>query len=184
MSRRASGIHWPAVLTGIRVVLVVPVVIFTLKQTEASSWIAWLAFGAAAITDGLDGYVARRLQMVSAMGQLWDPLADKVLVTASMVALVVVERFPAWAAATIVAREVAVAALRWVASRRGNSFPPSLAGKAKTGAQLFAVLFFIIPAGGALDWIEDVFLWAAVVLTVGSGADYFRRAPQLLRGAT
>lgn len=183
MSRRTTRIHWPAVLTGIRVVLVIPVVVFTLKQTDASSWIAWLAFGAAALTDGLDGYVARRMQLVSEVGQLWDPLADKVLVTASMVALVVVGEFPAWAAATIVAREVAVAALRWAASRRGNSFPPSLAGKVKTGAQLFAVLFFILPVGGAMDWIEDVFLWVAVVLTVGSGADYLRRAPRLLRGA-
>lgn len=183
MATRPARIHWPAVLTAVRVVLVAPVVIFTLRETEASAWIAWFAFGVAALTDGLDGYVARRMELVSDVGKLWDPLADKVLVTASMIALVIVERFPVWAAVVIVAREVAVAGLRWIASARGNSFPASVAGKLKTGAQLIAVLFFIVPAGGAMEWIEDVSLWFAVVLTVGSGIDYFVRAPSLLRGA-
>lgn len=181
MSRRATGIHWPNALTALRIVLVIPVVAFTLKRTPASSWIAFLAFGAAALTDGLDGYVARRMRLVSSTGQLLDPIADKVLVTASMAALVVVERFPLWAAIVIVVRELAVTALRFVATSRGAGFPASLAGKAKTGAQLFAVLFFILPFGGAWRVAANTFLGLAVALTVVSGADYFRRAPALLR---
>ena len=178
MNRRR--IHWPNALTALRIVLVVPVVILTLVDTDASSWVAFLAFGLAALTDGLDGYVARRMQLVSSTGQLLDPIADKMLVTAAMVALVVVDRFPAWAAIVIVAREVAVSALRIVASLRGRGFPASLAGKGKTGAQLVAVLLYILPLGTGWRPLKWSFLALALVLTVGSGLDYLIRAPRLL----
>jgi CDP-diacylglycerol--glycerol-3-phosphate 3-phosphatidyltransferase len=174
-------IHWPAALTALRVALVPPVVVLTLKRTDVSDWFAFLAFGAAALTDGLDGAVARRMQLVSEAGQLWDPIADKILVTASMIALVVVGEFPAWAAAVIIAREVAVTALRWLASARGRGFPASIAGKAKTGAQLLAVLFYILPIeGGAWEAVERTWLGIALFLTVLSGVQYFLRAPGLL----
>jgi CDP-diacylglycerol---glycerol-3-phosphate 3-phosphatidyltransferase len=176
-------IHWPNALTALRVALVAPVVVLTLKRTELSDWIAFLAFGAAALTDGLDGYVARRMQLVSEVGQLWDPIADKILVAASMIALVIVGEFPAWAAAVIIAREVAVTALRWLAARRGRGFPASIAGKLKTGAQLFAVLFYILPVEGtAWHVVERTTLGIALALTVFSGAQYFMRAPALLEG--
>lgn len=176
----ARRIHWPNALTFLRIALIPPVVILTLVDTDVSSWIAFLAFGLAAITDGLDGYVARRMQLVSETGQLLDPIADKMLVTAAMVALVVVERFPAWAAIVIVVREVAVSVLRFAASRRGRGFPASLAGKAKTGAQLVAVLLYILPLGTGWRPLKWSFLALAVALTVGSGLDYLRRAPRLL----
>lgn len=182
MARRATALHWPAILTALRVVLVAPVVYFTLERTEASAWVAFVAFAVAALTDGLDGWAARRLRLESRAGQLWDPLADKVLVSAAMVALVAVDRFPAWAAGVILAREAAVSVLRWTAARRGRGFPPSLAGKGKTGAQLVAVLLSILPWEGAWDAAAGVWLGVALVLTVASGADYFRRAPAILRG--
>lgn len=178
-----TRIPWPNLLTAARVVLVVPVVALTLKRTDASSWLAFAAFAVAAVTDGLDGYLARRLDLVSAGGQLWDPIADKVLVTASMAALVVVERFPLWAAGVIVAREVAVMVLRWAAVRRGRGFSPSIAGKAKTGAQLVAVLLFLLPLRGAWERAGTGILWLAVVLTVVSGLDYLLRARRLLERA-
>ena len=173
-------IHWPNALTLLRVLLIPPIVILTLADTKAASWIAFFAFGFAAMTDGLDGYVARRMQLVSSTGQLLDPIADKMLVTAAMVALVSVDRFPAWAAIVIVAREVAVSVLRFVASRRGRGFPASLAGKAKTGAQLVAVLLYILPLGTGWRPLKWSFLALALVLTVVSGLDYLRRAPTLL----
>ena len=175
-------IHWPAVLTIVRVVLVVPVVALTLAETRAASWMAFVAFGVAALTDGLDGFAARRMNLVSAAGQLWDPIADKILVLASMAGLVVVGRFPAWAAAVIVAREVAVTVLRAVAARRGRGFPASLAGKLKTFAQLTAVLLYILPVGTVPGGLEGAVLAAAVALTVVSGAAYLARAPRLLAG--
>ena len=171
-------IHWPNALTVLRAVLVVPVVLLTLKRTDASDWVAFIAFGVAALTDGLDGAIARRLEMVSSTGQFLDPLADKVLVLASMVALVHVGRFPAWAAVVIVVREVVVTALRVAASRRGRGFPASIAGKMKTGAQLVAVLLYLVPDAG--DALRSAFLGLALFLTVLSGLDYVRRAPALL----
>lgn len=176
----ARRIHWPNALTFLRVALIPPVVVLTLVDTEVSSWIAFFAFGTAALTDGLDGYVARRMQLVSTTGQLLDPLADKMLVTAAMVALVVVDRFPPWAAVIIVAREVLVTALRLVASSRGRGFPASIAGKGKTGAQLVSVLLYILPLGSGWDPLKNTFLGLALFLTVISGLDYLVRAPRLL----
>ena len=176
----ARRIHWPNALTFLRVAFIPPVVILTLVDTELSSWIAFFAFGTAALTDGLDGYVARRMQLVSSTGQLLDPLADKMLVTAAMVALVVVDRFPPWAAIIIVAREVVVTALRLVATRRGRGFPASIAGKGKTGAQLMAVLLYILPLGNSWDTVKNVVLGLALTLTIVSGLDYLIRAPKLL----
>ena len=181
--KRRPRIHWPAVLTIARVVLVIPVVILTLMRSRGASWVAFFAFGVAALTDGFDGFAARRMQLVSAAGQLWDPIADKILVIASMVALVIVGRFPAWAAWIIVAREVAVTVLRWAAERRGRGFPASAAGKMKTGAQLVAVLLYILPSHTAPGWLEGTFLVLAVALSVISGAQYFLRAPALLNDA-
>jgi len=173
-------IHWPNALTLLRIVLVIPVVVLTLVDTTATRWMAFFAFGTGALTDGLDGFVARRMQLVSDTGQLLDPIADKMLVTAAMVSLVVVKRFPAWAAAVIIVREVAVSVLRLGASKRGRGFPASRAGKAKTGAQLLAVLLYILPLGHAWHSAKTTVLVIALVLTVWSGAAYLRRAPELL----
>lgn len=185
MTTRGAGrrIHWPAVLTVFRVLLAIPVVALTLARTPTASRVAFVAFGVAALTDGFDGFLARRLDLVSEAGKLWDPIADKVLVLAAMAGLVVVGRFPAWAAIVIVVRELAVTALRWAAARRGRGFPASMAGKAKTFAQLLAVLFYILPPGELPAAVERVTLGAAVALTVLSGIGYLRRAPALLRDA-
>lgn len=183
MARSASRIHWPAVLTVVRIVLAIPVVLLTLTETRGASYLAFVTFAIAALTDGIDGAVARRMDLVSPSGQFWDPIADKILVLASMAGLVAVGRFPAWGAVVIVVREVVVSALRIVANRRGRGFPPSKTGKAKTGAELLAVLLYILPAGTVAAGVEEGVLIVAVVLAVVSGVDYLRRAPQILRGA-
>jgi len=179
-SRPPPRIHWPWVLTIVRIALVIPVVALTLRETDASSWFAFAAFAVAALTDGLDGFAARRYGLVSEAGQQWDPIADKILVLASMAGLVVVGRFPLWAAVVIVAREIAVTILRFVASRRGRVFGASKTGKLKTGAQLVAVLLFILPRDTVPGWAEVTALWVAVGLTVLSGAQYFARSSSLL----
>lgn len=176
----STRIHWPAVLTVARVVLAIPVVILTLAETRGASYLAFAAFGVAALTDGVDGAIARRMDLESASGQFWDPIADKILVLAAMAGLVVVGRFPAWAAIIIVVRELAVSALRIVATRRGRGFPPSKTGKAKTGAELLAVLLFILPVGTIPSAVELSVLIAAVVLAVVSGVDYLVRARRIL----
>ncbi|MFN2613344.1 MAG: CDP-diacylglycerol--glycerol-3-phosphate 3-phosphatidyltransferase [Actinomycetota bacterium] len=181
MSRAPSPpkrrIHWPALLTAFRALMVIPVVVLLV---EHQPWIAFVAFAVAALTDGLDGFAARKLSLVSETGQLWDPIADKILVLVSMIGLVVVHRFPAWAAAVIIARELAVTALRLVADRRRRGFPASWAGKFKTGAQLIAVLLSIMPKGAVPHWMVSVSIWIAVALTVWSGLQYLVRARQIL----
>lgn len=175
-----KNIHWPAVLTLARIVLVIPVVVLTLRETSASAWLAFAAFAVAALTDGLDGFAARKMGLVSDAGKQWDPIADKILVLAAMIALVVVGRFPLVAAIIIVGREIAVTALRWLAGRRGRMFGASKTGKVKTFMQLVAVLLYILPVGTVPGWLEASVLWTAVGLTVISGVQYFIRAPASL----
>ncbi|MCA1834611.1 MAG: CDP-diacylglycerol--glycerol-3-phosphate 3-phosphatidyltransferase, partial [Actinobacteria bacterium] len=155
--------------------------LYTLHRTNASDWVAFTAFVVAALTDGLDGYAARKMDLVSNAGQLWDPIADKVLVTAAMIGLVVVGRFPSWAAAIIIVREILVTGLRLYASAKGRGFAASRAGKAKTGAQLVAVLLFLLPVSGIWTKFQWGWLALALFLTVVSGLDYFRRAPEILK---
>lgn len=173
-------VHWPAVLTVVRVVLAIPVVILTLQQTRAASYAAAIAFAVAALTDGLDGFAARRMNLVSTAGQFWDPIADKALLLSAMAGLVVVGRFPFSAALVIVVRELAVTALRWRAERQGRGFAASKTAKAKTAMQLVAVLLFILPTGVVPSVVEQVVLWVAVLLTIVSGLQYLRRAPMIL----
>ncbi len=182
-ARTPPRIHWPNVLTISRVVLAVPVVLLTLARTRGASKVAFVAFGIAALTDGLDGFAARKMQLVSDAGKLWDPIADKILVLASMTSLVIVGRFPAWAAAIIVVREIAVTALRVVADRRGRGFGASIAGKAKTATQLIAVLLYILPADTVPRLLEGTVLGLAVALSVVSGIEYLARAPKILGDA-
>lgn len=180
MARRSALI--PNAITIARGILVVPVVLLMLKRTDGSDWVAFAGFAIAALTDRIDGALARRWEVISSLGAFLDPLVDKVLVTAAMVALVYLDRFPLWAASIIVVRELAVTALRIAASRRGRGFPAANAGKLKTALQLVAVGCFMIPSE-ARFWNEfrHVWLGAAVALTIWSGWQYFRRAPALLR---
>lgn len=153
-----------------------------LQRTDGADWVAFMVFSLAALTDRLDGALARRWEAVSSTGQFLDPLVDKVLVTASMIALVYLKRFPAWAAIVILLREVGVTVLRVAASRRGRGFPADRLAKWKTTLQLIAVAAFMVPAT-AFAWrvYRGSMLGAAVALTLLTGLTYFRRAPQILR---
>jgi CDP-diacylglycerol--glycerol-3-phosphate 3-phosphatidyltransferase len=154
-------------------------------DTEPAALAAALVFFVAAATDGLDGYIARRYDTATRTGQWLDPLADKLLISAPVVTLTVLGRFPLWAAAAIVAREVAVSLLRAWLGTRGRAMPASPWGKAKTAAQILAVFLYIVPLGPQGEGVRTVALWLAVVLTVWSGLDYFlrlrERAPQAPR---
>lgn len=169
-------IPWPWILTGVRIVLVVPVVWLTLLETPAASRVAFVTFAIAAFTDTLDGALARRMNMVSSAGMLWDPIADKILVLVSMLALVVVGRFPAWAAVILAVRELGITWLRVAMERRGRGFPASKLGKLKTLLELVAVLLFILPRDTVPSLLESWILWLAVAAAIGSGIDYLVRA--------
>ena len=165
-------------------ILAVPVVVilFAWPFHDHAYW-ATAAFCLAMTTDWLDGRLARRHGRTSSLGSLLDPIADKVLVLATLVMLIAENVVPAWMVAAIVVREVLVTGLRQAAIERGVVLAARDLGKLKTWAQAIAAAVGGFAAAGA--WSSSVAWWAllvAVVLTWVSGLDYARSAPALLRG--
>jgi CDP-diacylglycerol--glycerol-3-phosphate 3-phosphatidyltransferase len=146
--------------------------VLLLEDTTATDLAAAAVFGLAAVTDVVDGHLARRRGDVTDFGKLADPLADKLLVAMALVGLVVLDRLWPWAAAVIILREVLVTGARTWASRRGVVAPAQPLGKAKTGAQIVMVLVLVLAGGD--PWWADVVIWVAVALTVLSGLDFAR----------
>jgi CDP-diacylglycerol--glycerol-3-phosphate 3-phosphatidyltransferase len=136
-----------------------------------------LIFVLAAGTDWLDGYLARRRGQVTTLGQLMDPLADKLLITAAFVSLVALDLAPAWMVAVILGRELGVTVLRSVAYSRGVTIAASALGKVKMVAEVVAIVLLIL--GG--DYLPQLFvvgqaaLWVVLVAALLSALDYYRR---------
>jgi CDP-diacylglycerol---glycerol-3-phosphate 3-phosphatidyltransferase len=139
-------------------------------------------FGLASFTDWLDGYVARRRKQVTALGQLMDPLADKLLITAALVSLVQMDLAPAWMVAVVLGREFAITVLRSLAHSRGVSIPASPLGKFKMASQVTAVLLLILANDGmpVFLMLGRIALWIAVLAAVASAVDYYRRFNHVL----
>jgi CDP-diacylglycerol--glycerol-3-phosphate 3-phosphatidyltransferase len=166
-------VNLPNALTMLRIVAVPVIVVALLEETPNGDVIAAAVFSLAAVTDGLDGYIARRRSQVTTFGKLMDPLADKLLVVAALIALVSLDRLAAWVAMVIIARELAVTGLRALAAERGAVISASWLGKLKTAVQVAAIVALIVwdPTPVAVDLL----VYAAVAVTVISGADYFVR---------
>ena len=170
-------------LTVTRIVAVPFVVVLFALDFQGHDWWATSIFVAAMWTDWFDGRVARRSGKTSSLGSLLDPVADKVLVMATLVVLIERGVFPAWMVAAIIVREFVVSGLRLAAIERGIVVPARDLAKLKTWAQAFACGFGGYAAAGA--WRNDFAWWSllvALVLTWASAIDYARVAPQLLRG--
>jgi CDP-diacylglycerol--glycerol-3-phosphate 3-phosphatidyltransferase len=164
-------LNLPNTLTLLRILLVPVVVVALLDETPNGDAIAAGVFALAALTDGLDGYIARSRGAITTFGKLMDPIADKLLVTAALVALVSLNRLEAWVAMVIIAREFAITGLRGVAAEQGVVIQASWLGKVKTILQIAAVICLIAfhPAPLAVDLL----VYVAVAATVISGIDYF-----------
>jgi CDP-diacylglycerol--glycerol-3-phosphate 3-phosphatidyltransferase len=164
-------INLPNVLTVLRILAVPVLVVALLGETPNGDALAAAVFALAALTDGLDGYIARSRGNVTTFGKLMDPVADKLLIVAALVSLVSLGRLAAWVAMVIIAREVAVTVLRAIAAESGVVIAASWLGKMKTALQVAAVFGLIIwdPAPVAVDAL----VYVAVAVTVISGADYF-----------
>lgn len=156
-------------------------------------WLAAAVFGVLAATDGVDGYLARSRNEVTTFGKFLDPLADKLLVTAALLALVDLDILPSWIALVIIAREFIVSGLRMVASAEGQVIAASWYGKVKTFFQIVAIMLFIVKdsqtiasAGINVVAFAQAVAWTvmgiAVALTVLSMVDYFRHAGDVLVG--
>lgn len=156
-------------------------------------WVAALVFAALAATDGVDGYLARSRNEVTTFGKFLDPLADKLLVTAALLALVEMGKLPSWIALVIISREFIVSGLRMVASAEGTVIAASWYGKVKTVLQIVAILMFLVKdstylttLGTAAEQWAQVSAWCvmggAVVMTIMSMVDYFMHARDVLIG--
>jgi CDP-diacylglycerol--glycerol-3-phosphate 3-phosphatidyltransferase len=137
--------------------------------------------GVAALTDFLDGYVARKQGKVTRMGQFLDPLADKICISAAFVMLALKGRIWSWVPEVIIGREVIITLFRIYAGSRGSSVPASVLGKLKTNSQLLAL--FLVLLHGEPDWydvLEKSAMALAVALTLYSGYDYISKAGRYL----
>jgi len=180
--RRRGPWSLPNLLTYGRI-LAIPALVAILFWPR-DDWMRWIALGiytAAAITDYLDGYIARAWSQQSAIGRMLDPIADKLLVAALLLMLVYtgqIEGWTLWAAIVILCREILVSGLREFLADLKVSVPVSKVAKWKTTAQLFALGFLVVgPAGDKVlpgnTTIGIVLLWAAAGLTIYTGWDYF-----------
>lgn len=139
-------------------------------------------FGIAALTDVLDGYLARRRKQITIIGQLMDPAADKLLIAAALVSLNQMDVAPAWIVWIIIGREFFVTVLRSIAYAKGIVIAASPIGKIKMFAEVFAILLLIL----GHEQLPSVFLlgmvtlWIAMLSAVVSGVDYYRRFNHIL----
>jgi CDP-diacylglycerol---glycerol-3-phosphate 3-phosphatidyltransferase len=174
-------VNLPNVLTVLRILLVPVLVVVLLSGTSHGDLVAATVFALASLTDFADGYLARRRGAVTTFGKLMDPLADKLLVVAALVALVSLHRLAAWVAMVIIARELAVTVLRMSATQAGVVMAASLFGKVKTCLQILAILLLMAVPGRPL-WV-DLLVYLAVAVTIVSGLDYFFGLRRMLRAA-
>jgi CDP-diacylglycerol--glycerol-3-phosphate 3-phosphatidyltransferase len=177
----------PNSLTVTRIFLVPLLVVVLLTKFEGrqilgipNEIVGAAIFGLASLTDWADGYLARRRKQITPLGQMIDPLADKLLTLAALVSLVALDLAPAWMVAVILGRDFAITALRSVAYSRSVAMPASQLGKIKMIAQVVAILALILSRGEwsevfYLDRVGEAALWVAVIASLVSAADYFRR---------
>jgi CDP-diacylglycerol--glycerol-3-phosphate 3-phosphatidyltransferase len=165
-------LNLPNVLTLLRILLVPVVVVALLDATPNGSILAATVFALAALTDGVDGYLARSRQSITNFGKVMDPIADKLLIAAALISLVSLDRLAAWVAMVIIAREFAVSALRVAGGQLGVIIPASPLGKVKTVVQVAAVFALIAVDDTGLWWVQAL-TYAMVLVTIASGADYF-----------
>ncbi len=160
------------------------IVLLMLFPNRFFTFIAALLFSAAAITDYLDGYFARRRGLVTNFGKIMDPVADKLLASSAFIMLSSLGWVPGWIVCIIIGREIAVTGLRNFVVENREDIAVSSLGKYKTGFQIAAIipLLFHYPYFGVnFHAIGTLFLWAALVLTVWSGVDYFIKFKKYLK---
>ena len=179
----------PNTLTLVRIVLVPLLVVVLLTEFEgrrifgvSKELVGAVIFAVASITDWLDGYLARRRRQVTWIGQMLDPIADKLLTSAAFISLVQLDVAPAWVVAIIIGREFAVTGLRSLAHARGFVIPVSRFGKIKMSLQVATILLLILGTGPVpvLGPIGRIMLWVVLIAAVASAGDYYRRFQRLL----
>lgn len=189
-----SKMNLPNKLTIFRMILIVPFVLLLLGRHYEWGWftalfggileyvdyIALAIFIIASLTDLVDGKIARKYNLVTNFGKFMDPLADKLLVCAAMIALVELGRIPSWIVIIIISREFIISGFRLIASDNGVVIAASYWGKFKTTFQMIMVCLMIanLPK---LQLLTDIIMWVALILTVVSLADYLMKNKDVMK---
>ncbi len=189
MIELAASMNLPNALTLVRMFLVPLLVVVLLTEFEGrrilgvpKELVGAAIFALASMTDWLDGYLARRRRQITWLGQMLDPIADKLLTSAAFISLVQLNLAPAWMVALIIGREFAVTGLRSFAHTRGVAMPASPLGKIKMASQVTAILLLIL-GWGPLPWLAPIgyaALWVVMLTALASAADYGLRLQRLL----
>ena len=165
-------------LTLARIVVIPLIVVLLFFPGKVPSFFAALLYLLAALTDIVDGYLARRMKIVTRLGRFLDPLADKLLLTSALIMLIGLNRAPTWMVTIIIGREIAVTGLRGIAVTENIIISASRLGKYKALAQSIATNLLILHydyLSLPIEKLGMIFLWIALVMTVWSGVDYFVR---------
>lgn len=175
-----KSVNLPNKLTLLRIILVPIFMGFLFLRRDLpiyAEYLALITFILAAITDGLDGYLARKRKRVTKFGKIVDPLADKLLISAALITFVALNEISAWAAILIIGREFAVTGLRVIAASDDAIISASIWGKIKTTVQIIAIIIIILnPRLISIPWnLDQVLIWAAVIITTYSGYLYFKQ---------
>ncbi|SEF46279.1 CDP-diacylglycerol--glycerol-3-phosphate 3-phosphatidyltransferase [Caloramator fervidus] len=157
-------------LTILRIILVPVFLFFIAIKIKYGNFLAAFIFIVAAITDTLDGYIARKRKEITKFGKFMDPLADKLIVTAALISLVELNKIASWSVMIIIAREFAVTGLRALAASEGKIIAASKWGKAKTVIQIIAIIAALIELP-----YSNILMWVAILVTIISGVDYFTK---------
>jgi CDP-diacylglycerol--glycerol-3-phosphate 3-phosphatidyltransferase len=175
---KGALLNLPNTITMLRV-SVIPVLFFLLLSPgQTGSLVIAALFVIAAFTDFLDGYIARKYEIVTVMGKFLDPIADKLIINTAMILMIPIGRIPAWIVAVIITRDFVVDGIRAIASSEGSVIQASILGKQKTICQVFAVTALMIHypfLGIDAHAVGIVIVYLALILSVYSGMDYFMK---------
>jgi len=170
----ASQLNWPNKITLIRIFLIPILLVFLMSPHGWYPIIAATIFVIAAFTDWLDGHLARTTNQITRLGQLLDPIADKLLVTAALVSLVGRQQVPAWIVVVILCRELTITGLRALAADRGVIIAAEVYGKYKLVFLILGILFLMLNV--PLLYLPGIVaLYIGMLLSVVSGMDYLRK---------
>ncbi len=189
-----SKMNLPNKLTIFRIVLIVPFILLLLGEGSGWKWFSaifggimeyvdYIALGVfivASLTDLIDGKIARKYNLVTNFGKFMDPLADKLLVSAALIALVEMDRIPAWIVIVIISREFIISGFRLVASDNNVVIAAGYWGKFKTVFQMVMVCLMIADIPG-LQVLTNVIMWIALALTIISMVDYLLKNKDVMR---
>jgi CDP-diacylglycerol---glycerol-3-phosphate 3-phosphatidyltransferase len=176
------ALNLPNVLTMLRILLVPVLVVALLDETANGDLLAAIVFAVASATDAVDGYLARATNAITTFGKLMDPIADKLLIIAALVALVSLDRLAPWVVMVIIARELTVTITRMHAQQQGVVIASNWWGKAKTIVQVAAIFCVIAMGDPTPAWVDGL-VYGAVAITIVSGVDYFFGLRRVLREA-